>query len=404
MAKLVCLEDYRKAAVAILPRNARDYYESGAEDEETLRDNIAAYSRYKLRPRVLRDVTNVDVSTTILGHPVSTPVGIAPSAMQCLAHPEGERGTSYAAALTNSVMILSTYSTVSLEDVAAHRRSILSSREPNVPLPAVDPLLWFQLYVYTDRSISEAVIKRAERAGFGALVLTVDAPVLGRRLNDHRNKFALPPHLTLANFDPSLGIRSQSQQAAAAAAAGGKEARGAIDALQGSMIRAVVGNTSDTGMTWENDIKWVRGVTKMKIVIKGVMSREDAEEAVRWGVDAIIVSNHGGRQLDSVPATLDVLPEIVAACRGSACEVYVDGGIRKGTDVAKALAMGARAVFVGRPALWGLTVGGGEGCRDAMQLLKEELIVAMTLLGCRTVGQLGPEHVRHQSRYGDVKL
>ncbi|KAJ3413391.1 Hydroxyacid oxidase 1 [Chytridiales sp. JEL 0842] len=405
----VCIKDFQNLALAKLDKNARDYYESGADDEETLRDNIAAFSRYKLRPRFMRDVSNVSLQTTILGVQVSSPIGIAPAAMQKLCHPVGEVGTAEAAARTNSLMILSTYSTCPLEDVIS-ASSMVGKGVPG------NGMFWFQLYMYQNREVSEYVIKRAERAGYKALVLTIDAPVLGRRREDLRNKFYLPPHLSLGNFDPSLGIQPQSVKN------GQQLAQAAINALGGggsstdniltrpkedSMIKAMVGNTSDKGMTWEKDIPWLRSVTKMKIVVKGLLTAEDAELACKWGVDGIIVSNHGGRQLDTSPSTLDSLPEIIHAVQTSSSsaktkpEVYMDGGVRRGTDVLKALALGAKAVFIGRPMLWGLTVDGAEGVKKVLELLNEEVRVGMTLLGVQKVGELeGGEYVRHERYYG----
>ncbi|KAJ3210731.1 Hydroxyacid oxidase 1 [Dinochytrium kinnereticum] len=418
LTKLVCVEDFHKAALEVLPKNTRDYYESGAEAEETLRDNEAAFSRVKLRTRVLRDVSTVDLSTIIFDRKLAFPVGIAPSAMQRLAHPDGELATARAAALSGSIMVLSTYATTSLEDVIAEYNKaskVYASLNNGVEAPG----MWFQLYVYQNRSVSESLIRRAEKAGYRGLMVTVDTPVLGRRLNDQRNsfvsvslpEFALPPHLTLANFDPSLGIRSLSERTAKAGSAsvaskdGLDSAKSAISMLQGSSPgqESIIGqgNTSDASMSWERDVPWLKKTTTMKVILKGILSGEDAVLAAKWGVDAIVISNHGGRQLDTVPSTLDSLTECHNALslhsslnpEAHIPDLMMDGGVRKGTDVVKALALGAKMVFVGRPALWGLAQGGEDGVRGVMGLLREEVRVAMTLLGCRNVGEVRVDRV-----------
>ncbi|KAI9363873.1 FMN-dependent dehydrogenase [Zopfochytrium polystomum] len=398
---LVCVDDYRQLAITKLPLNARGYYEAGADNEVTLKENVAAFDRYLLRPRVLRDVRKIDLTTTVLGEKLSMPICIAPSAMQCLAHPSGELATAAAAREANTLMTLSTYSTTAMEDVIA------------IPpgSAATGGLFWFQLYVYENRKTSESIIRRAEAAGYKALVVTVDTPILGRRRNDLRNTFALPPHLTLKNFPDNLAIKSQAQRTATGTTngngTGGGGAAAAVDALlSNSEIALQIGNTSDMGLCWENDIAWLRRTTKLKIVLKGIMTAEDAVLAAKWGVDAIVVSNHGGRQLDTVPATIDVLPEVTAALAslrssGTAAvpEVYVDGGIRRGSDVVKALALGARAVFIGRPVLWGLAAAGQDGVTGVLRVLEGELRIALALLGCTTPREVGPEHVRHASEY-----
>ncbi|KAJ3098837.1 Hydroxyacid oxidase 1 [Phlyctochytrium planicorne] len=406
-AKLVCIDDFRKAAIELMPKNARDYYESGADAEETLRDNELAFSRIMLRTRVLRDVSVVDLSTTVFGRKLAFPVNIAPAAMQKLAHPDGELAMARAAAMSGSIMVLSTYSTSSLEETISEYQKYSKIYATNNK-GQESPGMWFQLYVYQNRSVSESLIRRAEAAGYQALVVTVDTPVLGRRLKDQRNKFSLPPHLTLSNFDPSLGIRSLSERTAKAGSATGaanegmEAAKAAIGALQGNSGQESIigtGNTSDASLCWEKDISWLKRVTKMKIVLKGIMTAEDALLAAKWGVDGIIISNHGGRQLDTVPATLDALIEIKEAFKtlhssSQIPELHMDGGIRRGTDVVKAVALGAKSVFVGRPALWGLAHSGDAGVQGVMGLLREEFRVAVTLLGCRKVEEISEDRVK----------
>jgi isopentenyl diphosphate isomerase/L-lactate dehydrogenase-like FMN-dependent dehydrogenase len=247
-------------------------------------------------------------------------------------------------------MIVSTVATCSLEEVAA---------------AATGPL-WFQLYVYRDRAVSESLVRRAEAAGYRALVLTVDLPVLGRREADERNGFGLPPHLSQANFTGRTEPRPTDSGVSALA----------------ENVRAEF----DASLTWEA-LGWLRSVTRLPIVVKGIVTAEDALLAVEHGAAAVAVSNHGGRQLDTAVATIEALPEVVEAVAGR-CEVYVDGGIRRGTDVLKALALGARAVFVGRPTLWGLAVAGEDGVQHVLSLLRCELEVDMALAGCPTLASI----------------
>jgi 4-hydroxymandelate oxidase len=350
--QLINLHDYEAQALDTLDILTRDYYRSGSEDERTLHANRAAYDLVRLRPRALVDVSACDLSTTVLGTPVGMPILVAPTAYHCLAHPEGEVATVRGVGEAGTLMVVSTLATRSLEEVAA---------------AATGPL-WFQLYVYRDRRISEALVRRAEAAGYRALVLTVDTPRLGQRERDVRNGFGLPAHLHMANFsdnsDESTHIQEQGLSALA--------------------VHAMA--MFDAGLTWEA-LDWLRSITRLPILVKGLMTGEDAELAVRHGAAGIIVSNHGGRQLDGALATLEALPEVVAAA-GGACEVFVDGGARRGTDVLKALALGARAVLVGRPVLWGLAVNGQAGVTHALSILRDELERAMALSGRPTMASI----------------
>ncbi|CAN0186928.1 unnamed protein product [Ectocarpus sp. 6 AP-2014] len=364
----VNVREFERHAQLMLSKNAFDYYASGANDMVTLRENRAAFNRLRLRPRILRDVSMVDTSTSVLGQKISSPICIAPTAMQRMAHDSGECATAGAAAKAGALMTLSSWSTTSLEDVA----------KAGGPGGA----RWFQLYVYKDRKITEQLVKRALAAGYTALAVTVDTPVLGRREADMRNRFKLPEHLTMGNF----------------VSAGGAHASGTKDGGNDSGLAAYVASLIDRTLDW-NDIKWLRTICgSMKIVVKGVMTAEDAAESVRQGVDGIWVSNHGARQLDTTPATIEVLPEVVAAVSGR-CEIYLDGGICRGTDVFKALALGAKAVFIGRPVLWGLAHSGEEGVSKVLKLLHDELVMALQLTGCTRVSSASRSMVTHQTSY-----
>jgi 4-hydroxymandelate oxidase len=333
------VDDFEEAARERLPQMVYDYYAGGAGDEWTLRENRRAFERWVLRPRFLVDCSNPDLRTTVLGTEIDFPVMIAPTAFHRLAHPDGELATARAAAGEGTVMVVSTISTTSMEDVAV-----------------VEGPKWFQLYVHKDRELTADLVKRAHEAGYLAIVLTIDTPLLGRRLRDERNSFTLPPGIELANLE---GVTLADEP--------------------GSNLFRYFASQLDVAITWD-DMAWLRALSPLPIALKGILTAEDALLAVEGGVEAIVVSNHGGRQLDGAPASLDVLPEVVGAVRGRA-EVYVDGGVRRGTDVLKALGLGARAVMVGRPVLWGLATKGEAGVREVLKVLRDELALAMTLSG-----------------------
>jgi 4-hydroxymandelate oxidase len=346
------LREYEALARERLPAMVWAYYAGGADDEITLVENSRAWERLRLRPRVLVDVARVELSTTVLGVPVSMPILSAPCACNNLAHPEGELAVARAVAAAGTIQVVSTLSTRSLEEIA-----------DTVAAPR-----WFQLYVYKDRSVTRSLVERAERAGYRALCLTVDAPRLGRREREIRNGFHLPPGQQLATLAPY--------------------AAGELTAAEGaSALARYVESLWDPSLDWST-IGWLREQTGLPIVVKGLVTAEDARLAVEHGVDAIVVSNHGGRQLDGAITGCEALPEVVAAVDGR-IEVLVDGGIRRGTDVLKALALGARAVLVGRPYLWALAVAGEEGVGHLFELLREELRLAMTLAGQPTVTGVG---------------
>jgi 4-hydroxymandelate oxidase len=350
------LLEYEARAQARLEPGAFDYYVSGADDEITLRDNRAAYERLRLAYRVLVDVSRIELRTTVLGSPVALPVLVAPTAFHRLACEEGERATVRAAGAAGTIMILSSLSNTAVEEVVT---------------AATGPV-WFQLYVYEDREATAGLVRRAEAAGCEAIVLTVDAPRLGRRERDVRNRFHLPEGLSVENLLP---------------AGYGKVARPPSESGLASYFASLI----DPSLCWD-DIAWLRGLTRLPIVIKGIVRPDDAVRAVEAGAAGVVVSNHGGRQLDGSIATIDALPGIVAAV-GGRIEVLMDGGIRRGTDVLKALALGARAVCVGRPVLWGLAVDGQAGVEHVLGMLREELERAMALCGAATVGAIGGELV-----------
>lgn len=351
MHPVVNLFEYERLAKARMTPMAFDYYAGGAMDEITATANHRAYDEIFLRYRVLVGVGTRDTSTTVLGHKITMPVLVAPSAFHGLAHPLGERATAQGAAGAGIVFVMSTLSNTPLEDVAT------ISTGPR----------WFQLYVYKDRGVTRSLVQRAEAAGFTALELTVDVPVQGQREADVRNHFHLPDGLRAANL-----IAPEFGQVA--------------DVAGQSGLTAYIDHLLDDNLSW-GDVEWLRSITKMPVLVKGVARGDDAQHAIAAGAAGIIVSNHGGRQLDTARPTIRALPEVVEAVAGRV-EVLVDGGIRRGTDVLKALALGARAVQVGRPVLWGLAVDGEAGVRDVLELLRREFDMAMALCGCRTVAEI----------------
>jgi isopentenyl diphosphate isomerase/L-lactate dehydrogenase-like FMN-dependent dehydrogenase len=342
--------DYECLAKDRLGPGPWSYFAGGADDERTLRWNLEAYGRWRLRPRILCDVTDVSTETTVLGTQVALPVLVAPVAFQRMAHPDGEAATARAAASAGTVMCLSTIATASPADVAA--------AAPGVPR-------WFQLYVFKDWGLTSALVQQAVDEGYSALVLTADTPYLGRREGPLRTGFAIPDDVRIP----------------AAAAGGG---------LQPFSLHEHF-DLFSPAVSWR-DVERLTDLSGLPVVVKGVLTAEDARLACEHGAAAVAVSNHGGRQLDGVPGTLDALPEVVEAVEGRV-EVYLDGGIRRGTDVAKALALGARATLAGRAVLWGLAVGGEEGARHVLELLRDEIRLALSLLGCTSPEEIRREHV-----------
>jgi 4-hydroxymandelate oxidase len=341
------LGEYEAAARALLPATAFDYIAGGSGDELTLRANRAAFARRQIVPRVLRGIEHPALRTTVLGQPVELPVLLAPVGFHRLCHSDGEKASARAARAAGTIFISSTAATYALEEVAPEAGA-----------------WWFQLYVLRDRGLSRHLVQRAEAAGASALVVTVDTPVLGRREADERNRFALPDGVTWANFtDPRYA---------------------SMTALpDGSSLAAYVAQGIDSTLSW-TDLDWLASITSLPVTPKGILHPEDARIAIDHGARALVVSNHGGRQLDGAIATLDALPGIAEAVDGR-IEILLDGGVRRGSDVLKALALGARAVLIGRPYLWGLAVAGEAGARQVLELLATELKRDLALCGLGSV-------------------
>jgi 4-hydroxymandelate oxidase len=352
--KPINLFEYQTLAQQQLQPMAWDYYASGSWDEITLRDNRAAFERFKLRPRMLVDVSERDLKTTILGESLPLPILVAPMAFQCLAHREGEIATAKAAAEVGSTMVLSTLSTQSMDEVAKVKK-----QAPQ----------WFQLYVHRDRALTRALVERAYHTGFQALCLTVDAPILGKRERDTQNQFVLPLNMKLANLSTLTDIEIPYKPGE-------------------SGLFAYFLEQLNPALTWA-DLEWLQSLSPLPLVVKGILRGDDALRAVEHGAKAVIVSNHGGRQLDGAIASIDALSEVVDAV-GDQVDVLVDGGIRRGTDILKALALGAKAVLLGRPILWGLAVNGEAGVQHVLELLRDELELAMALSGCAKLQDIEP--------------
>jgi isopentenyl diphosphate isomerase/L-lactate dehydrogenase-like FMN-dependent dehydrogenase len=348
------LEELEREARRVIGEMAYAYFAGGADDERLLAGNIEAWARWQLHPRVLAGIDGVDLSTTLLGTAVSSPIVIAPTAVQRLAYAEGENATARGAAAVGALMVLSSLASCSLEEVAA--------AAPGAPR-------WMQVYILRDRARTVDLVRRAAAHGYGALVLTVDTTVSGLRLRELRGGVRLPPDLALPNV------------------AGGSAQR----AHDGGLM-AVVTREFEPSLT-PDDIGWLAGLSDLAVVVKGVQRADDAVRCVEAGAAAIVVSNHGARQLADAPPTADILCEIVDAV-GDRAEVYVDGGIRRAPDVMKALALGARAVLIGRPSLWALAAGGADGVASLLRWYETELRRTMALCGAATVEGIDRSLVR----------
>jgi 4-hydroxymandelate oxidase len=348
----VNLHDFEEQARQKLPQMVYDYYRGGAGDEVTVGENRRAWQQVRLRPRVLVDVGTRELATTLLGQRLTFPVLTAPCAFNALAHPEGELAVARAAAGAGVIQVVSTAGTYSLEEVAA---------------AAPEGIRWFQLYCYRDREVTRWLVERAEAAGYRALCLTVDAPLVGRRDRDTRNRFALPEGMGWRNLE---GVGLDHMQATD----------------KGSALVKYIAEIWDSRLTWEA-VDWLRSITALPLAIKGILTAEDARRAVDHGAAAIVVSNHGGRQLDGTPSTCRALAEVADAVGGRA-EILVDGGIRRGNDILKALALGAKAALVGRPYLWALAVGGQAGVEQMFEILRSELDLDMALAGRPTIASI----------------
>jgi isopentenyl diphosphate isomerase/L-lactate dehydrogenase-like FMN-dependent dehydrogenase len=349
MSEPLNVSEYEALARERLAEGPYGYFAGGAGDEWTLAENVLAFNRWVLRPRMLVDVGTVTTATTVLGADVSMPILIAPTAFQRLAHPDGEAATARAAAAAGTVFCLSTLGSYTPAEIA---ESAPQGRN------------WLQLYWSPDRGFTQALVEASAAAGFGAILLTVDLPLAGRRERDLRAAFELPSDLPLPNLPSHLG---------------------------GGNFHATLAEVVDRTITWR-DLEWLASLTDVPLVVKGILTAEDGRLACEHGAAGVVVSNHGGRQLDGVAASIEALPEVVEACAGRVA-VLLDGGVRRGTDVVKALALGARAVLVGRAPVWGLAVAGEEGVRSVLELLREELALALALLGCPSPEAVTPAHV-----------
>jgi 4-hydroxymandelate oxidase len=346
------LDDFEPAARAVLPQGIYDYIAGGSEDEATLRGNREAFARYRFRFKILASADRPDLSHEVLGQSFTMPVHLAPTAIQRMAHPDGEAAAYRAASQAGIAYCLSTLSSLSIEDLAA----------------AATGARWFQLYMHSERAVSTAFVERAVDAGYSAILLTVDLTRTGRRERDIRNGFSLPDGLSYANLE--------------------SRRRGATADGADPFAQNVNANTH-AALGWE-DLEWLVAKTALPVLVKGVVRADDARRAVDAGARGLIVSNHGGRQLDYAIASLDALPEVIAAVRGEV-PVLLDGGVRRGTDVLKALCLGASGVLIGRPYLYALAVGGVDGVRGMLEMLREEITLSMSLLGARGLSDLNQD-------------
>jgi (S)-2-hydroxy-acid oxidase len=385
------IDELEKIAAERMDKQTRDYYNEGADSGSTLKENMSAYQKYRIRPRVLRDISAIDTSVNIFEYKNSVPLGVAPTAMQCLAHDDGEAATARACKNMGVVMGLSSFSTTSLEDVQSQLGD-----HPGV----------LQLYLFEEREKSRKLIHRAKKAGYKAVFLTVDTPVLGRRNLEIRNQFKLPKHLKAANFNCDEDDDEEDSKKANAAEA---DQAGKTDGLKRTPPKGPITfhtHAPNPTLCWERDIAWLKEQChpEMQVWVKGIATAEDALLACHHGVDGIVVSNHGGRQLNGALATIDALPEVAEAVRSQSKKipVHVDGGIRHGTDVFKALALGADFVWVGRPVLWGLAYKGQQGVELCLKLLSDEIRLCMGLAGVTKVEDIGKEYLVKIDRSGFV--
>ncbi len=353
VAPLVNLFDFEALASRRLSRLAFEYISSGAGDEITLRRNRRRFDEIQLHPRVLVDASRIDTTLELFGERLDFPILLAPCAYQKLVHPDGEIAAARGAEAARAPFVLSTFATVALEEVAS----------------ATDTSLWFQLYVHPDHAFTRDLIQRVESVGYRVLCVTVDTPILGIRDRERRAGFHLPPGIERANLQ-SLGSSVTKM---------------------GHFERGGNYTILDPAINWET-IAWIRSLTKLPVVLKGVLSPDDASLAVEHGASGIIVSNHGGRNLDTVPATIEALPRVVEAVDGK-LPVLLDGGIRRGTDIVKALAYGAQAVLIARPYLWGLGVSGSQGVEQVVRILRMELEAAMALCGTPEISKITPSTI-----------
>jgi (S)-2-hydroxy-acid oxidase len=355
---VLTLADLEQLALQKVDKITRDYWSNGAGENLTIRENALAFDQYRIRPRVLRNVRDIDMSTAVLGNRVNIPVGIAPSGWHRMAHPDGEAATARAALALGTVMAVS-MGTI-LGDSPAEVCSPIE-----VKSAGGSAVKFFQIYIFTDRNSTKEVLRQVEQAGYEALMLTVDTPYVGKRISEIRNRARMPRFLRAISFGSQL----------------------ANDTTSASDL------TIDSSLSWEEIIPWLRQNTKMQIWLKGILTAEDAALAVKYKVDGIIVSNHGGRQLDGCVPTLDALPEVAAVVKGT-IPVHLDGGIRRGGDIFRAIALGADFVWVGQPVLWGLVYQGQRGVELMLEILREELKICMGLAGCTSLREVDMTRLR----------
>jgi 4-hydroxymandelate oxidase len=351
LQEMLSVEAFEAEAASRLTRMAHDYYRSGSWGEATVRENVEAWRRLWLRPRCMVDVSARESSVELLGRSIPAPLLVAPTALHRMAHDEGEVATARGAGACGIPMVLSSLSTCTIESVAA------ATRAP----------LWMQIYISQDRGFTRALAQRAEAAGCGALMVTVDTPVWGVRERDIHNGFRVPDGMRMANL----------------------ERPGQPTGHTGRGIGEALGWTIDASLTWK-DLEMLRGAVRIPVLVKGVLRGDDAAKAIEHGAAGVVVSNHGGRQLDGAVGTATALPDVVQSVAGRV-PVIVDGGIRRGTDILRALALGATAVQVGRPILWGLAAGGSEGVERVLRILMAEFSLAMALAGCAKVADIRPD-------------
>jgi len=361
---LASVDDFERSANRKLPRIVSDFVAGGSDCEITVQKNLSAFRQIEWAPRFLKDVSDRSVTTDVFGQPLQIPVMLSPAGLASLVHRDGELAAARAAESAGTVFVVSTASSYSLEEISA----VTTGR------------LWFQVYLWKSREVISELVKRAEESRYEALVLTVDVPVVGKRVRDVRNGMAIPPRIRPGSvLDVLRRPRWLAHLAKGPELTFGSLVRSIDPRGKESIASYVDRELSNSAATWD-ELVWLRGIWKGPLIVKGILTAEDAKEALRRGADGIIVSNHGGRQLDSCPASIDALTHVVDAVGGRA-EVFMDGGIRRGSDVVKAKALGANAVFVGRPWFWGLAVGGQEGVERMLEVFSDEIDRTLALLG-----------------------
>eukprot|EP00057_Strongylocentrotus_purpuratus_P034072 XP_793811.3 PREDICTED: hydroxyacid oxidase 1-like [Strongylocentrotus purpuratus] len=368
--ELYTVLDYERLAKEKLDKDAWEYFNYGRGRKWCFQDSIEAFSRYRIRSRVLQDVSKRCLATAVLGQSIPYPICISPTACQFFAHPDGEEATAKAAEAVGALMVLSCGARSSMEDIA---------------MAAPGGLRWMNIYPFTDRQLTEYTIRKAEKLGFKALVVTVDSPVPGI-------------HGAMEELLGKDHVVNHSSYRMPVYEADIPSARAAKQESNANHFQYVDEMTYNPKATWEY-IRWIKKVTSLPIVCKGILTAESASDAASAGVDGILVSAHGGRQQESSPAPIDALAEVVEAVHGRGVEVYMDGGVRTGTDIFKALGRGARAVFLGRPILWGLACQGPEGVTRILQILRDQLDAILALAGCTSPNDIPPGTVVHESYY-----